>query len=83
MHILINKKYLTYNQYKVKCAVGKRGITARKKEGDYSTPRGIYKLKEIFYRGDKVQKLKTNNTKIAQNSAITPNNLCGILLKIA
>ena len=68
MHIIIKNKKLIINNYKVKCAVGKRGITARKKEGDYSTPKGIYKLKEIFYRGDKVQKLKTKlkKTKITR-----------------
>ena len=34
MHILINKKYLTFNNYKVKCVVGKRGIGFKRKEGD-------------------------------------------------
>ena len=41
MHILINKKYLTYGQYKVKCAIGKRGIGLKKKEG-LSISRGEY-----------------------------------------
>jgi hypothetical protein len=26
------KKYLTYNNYKVKCAIGKRGIEIKKKK---------------------------------------------------
>ena len=34
MHITINNKYLNYNNYKVKCAIGKRGIGNKKKEGD-------------------------------------------------
>ena len=34
MHILINKKYLTLDNYKAKCALGKRGIGYKKKEGD-------------------------------------------------
>ena len=46
MHILINKNYLTYSQYKVKCALGKRGIGLKKKEGDLITPIGIYKIIE-------------------------------------
>ena len=45
MHILINKKYLIYKNYKVKCAIGKRGIGIKKKEGDLITPKGQYKIK--------------------------------------
>ena len=45
MHILINNNYLTYNKFKVKCAIGKRGITSKKFEGDKCTPRGKFKLK--------------------------------------
>ncbi len=55
MHILINKKYLTFNNYKVKCSVGKRGIKYKKKEGDFITPKGKYKIKYILYRKDRVQ----------------------------
>ena len=47
MHILINKRYLTFKQYKVKCAVGKRGIGLKKKEGDLITPVGEYRIKYI------------------------------------
>ena len=60
MHILVKKKILSYNDYKVKCSIGKRGITFNKKEGDLKTPKGIFKIKEIFYRGDRVKKLSTN-----------------------
>ena len=55
MHILINSKYLTYNNYKVKCAIGKRGIGDKKKEGDLITPRGQFKVKYILYRKDRVK----------------------------
>ena len=64
MHILINKKYLTYNQYKVKCAVGKRGISFKKKEGDFITPIGLYKIKYILYRKDRVKKIQSKLRKI-------------------
>ena len=50
MHILVNKKYLTYKNYKVKCTIGKRGIGYKKKEGDQITPLGRYKIKYILYR---------------------------------
>ena len=59
MHILIKNKSLTYNNYKVKCALGKRGIGIKKKEGDLITPKGIYKIKGILYRQDKVKNLRT------------------------
>ena len=64
MHILINKKYLTYNQYKVKCAVGKRGIGLKKKEGDLITPIGQYKIKYILYRKDRIKKIQSKLRKV-------------------
>ena len=65
MHILINKNYLTFQNYKAKCAIGKRGIGYKKKEGDLITPKGIYKIKYILYRKDKVKKIQTKIKKIA------------------
>ena len=59
MHILIKNKLLIYGNYKVKCAIGKRGIGIKKREGDLITPSGIYKIKYIFYRPDKIKNLKT------------------------
>ena len=64
MHILINKKYLTYGQYKVKCALGKRGIGHKKKEGDLITPIGQYKIKFILYRKDRVKKIHSKLKKV-------------------
>ena len=64
MHILINKKYLTYKQYKVKCALGKRGIGRKKKEGDLITPIGQYKIKYILYRKDRIKKIQSKLRKI-------------------
>lgn len=64
MHIkLINKK-IHYNSHKVKCAIGKRGITSNKVEGDNKTPKGSFRIKEIYYRKDRVKKLKTFIKKI-------------------
>ena len=64
MHILINKKYLTCNNYRVKCAVGKRGINNKKKEGDCVTPKGNYKIKYILLRKDRVKNIKSKLKKI-------------------
>ena len=64
MHIkLINKK-LYFRNYKVKCAIGKRGISTKKREGDNKTPRGIYKFSTIFYRKDRIKHLETSVKKI-------------------
>ena len=59
MHILIKNKFLIYGNYKVKCAIGKRGIRKKRKEGDLITPKGNYSIKKLFYRKDRVNKLKT------------------------
>ena len=67
MHILINGRYLTYKQYKVKCALGKRGIGSKKKEGDLITPTGQYKIKYILYRKDRIKKIQSKIRKIVIN----------------
>ena len=64
MHIFINKKYLTCGQYKVKCAVGKRGISQKKREGDLITPVGRYRIKYVLYRKDRIKKIQTQLRKI-------------------
>ena len=64
MHILIDKKYLSYGKYKVKCAVGKRGIGLKKKEGDLITPIGQYKIKYILFRKDRIKKIQSKLRKI-------------------
>ena len=60
MHIYIKNKKLFINNYKVKCAIGKRGIHVKKKEGDYVTPKGMFKITTIMYRKDRISELKTN-----------------------
>ena len=64
MHIKINKNYLTYDKYKVKCALGKRGIGIKKMEGDKITPIGRYNIKFLLYRKDRIKKIKTKLKKI-------------------
>ncbi len=48
----------------IKCAVGKRGITIKKKEGDNKTPAGNFKFETIFYRKDRISLAKTYLQKI-------------------
>ena len=64
MHIIIKNKILSYGNYKVKCAVGKRGIGIKFKEGDLITPKGIYRVKYVLYRKDRVGKIQTKLKKI-------------------
>lgn len=64
MHIYINKKNLIYKNYKTKCAIGKRGIGYKKKEGDLITPKGKYKIKFLLYRKDRVKKVQSKIKKI-------------------
>ena len=64
MDIKLKKKILYFSKYKIKCAIGKRGITLKKLEGDYKTPAGIFKFNSIFYRKDRVPKIKTYIKKI-------------------
>ena len=67
MHILIKNKKLSFNNYKVKCSVGKRGIGVKKREGDQITPKGKFKIKYILYRKDRVPNLKTKLKKMVIN----------------
>ena len=59
MNIKLINKFLYFSKYRLRCAIGKRGITYNKKEGDQKTPRGTYKLETVFYRKDRVKSLKT------------------------
>ena len=55
MNIKIKKHFLLYKRYKLKCSVGKSGITNYKKEGDLATPRGIFKIGPLYYRKDRIK----------------------------
>ena len=43
-------------QATLRCALGHGGISANKFEGDGATPRGIWRLQEILYRPDRVNR---------------------------
>ena len=40
-----NKNTLIIDDFKLRCCIGKKGINSNKKEGDYSTPKGLFKLR--------------------------------------
>jgi L,D-peptidoglycan transpeptidase YkuD (ErfK/YbiS/YcfS/YnhG family) len=49
-----NKNTLIIDDFKIKCCIGKNGLNSNKKEGDYSTPKGLYNLKKLYFRKDRV-----------------------------
>ena len=49
-----NKSTLIIDDFKIKCCIGKKGLNLNKNEGDYSTPKGLFNLKKLYYRKDRV-----------------------------
>ena len=70
MNIRLINKFLYFDNYKLRCTIGKRGITNNKKEGDLKTPKGNFLFKSIFYRKDKISNLKS-----ALNKKIIKKNM--------
>ena len=58
MNIIIKNHFLLYKGYKLKCSIGKSGLTNSKNEGDLATPRGSYRLGVLYYRKDRIKPLK-------------------------
>ena len=58
MNIIIKKHSLFYKGYKLKCSIGKSGLTYSKKEGDLATPKGLFKLGLLYYRKDRIKLTK-------------------------
>jgi L,D-peptidoglycan transpeptidase YkuD (ErfK/YbiS/YcfS/YnhG family) len=58
--IIVKKTgYLKYKNFKYRCALGKAGIKKKKEEGDNITPKGTFKLTKVYYRSDRIAKVKT------------------------
>ena len=47
--ILKNKETLQYKNFYFRCAVGKKGLTLNKKEGDKKTPKGLFEIDKLKY----------------------------------
>ncbi|MDC3162871.1 L,D-transpeptidase family protein [Candidatus Pelagibacter sp.] len=58
---LKNKHTLHVDNFIFKCCIGKKGLTRNKKEGDKKTPKGKYRLGNLYYRDDR---LTLPNTKL-------------------
>ena len=64
MIIVKRSENLLFKNLKFKCSLGKNGVTKNKVEGDKCTPSGIYRLKQVFYRADRIKEFTTNIKKI-------------------
>jgi L,D-peptidoglycan transpeptidase YkuD (ErfK/YbiS/YcfS/YnhG family) len=64
MIIVKRSENLLFKKLKFKCSLGKNGVTKNKVEGDKCTPSGVYRLKQVFYRADRINKITTNLKKI-------------------
>ena len=51
---LKNKHTLKVDDFQFRCSIGKNGIKKNKKEGDKSTPKGTFRLNNVYYRPDRV-----------------------------
>ena len=54
-----NKHTLQIDEFKFKCCIGKKGSTKNKKEGDKKTPKGTFKIENLYYRRDRMNKPET------------------------
>ena len=58
MDIIINKRFLKYKGHKFRCSIGKSGFSRSKKEGDLTTPMGVFKLGTLYFRKDRIKSVK-------------------------
>ena len=66
-----NKNTLIIDEFRLRCCVGKKGLNSNKKEGDYSTPKGLFNLRKLYFRKDRVDipQCKINKKIIERNMA--------------
>ncbi len=54
-----NKHSLQIDEFKFRCCIGKKGSTKHKNEGDQKTPKGVFKIKNLYFRKDRKKKPET------------------------
>ena len=73
-----NKQTLQIDEFRFKCSIGKNGISSKKKEGDKTTPIGLFKLGNLYYRSDR---LTRPNTKLKVKKITKSMGWCNDLNK--
>ena len=51
-----NKHTLQIDDFEFKCCIGKKGTTNNKKEGDKKTPKGLFRIGDLYFRKDRKKK---------------------------
>jgi len=51
-----NKHTLQLDEFKFKSCIGVKGSTISKKEGDKKTPKGTFKIENLYFREDRIKK---------------------------
>ena len=71
-----NKNTLIIDDFKFRCCIGKKGLNLNKKEGDFSTPKGLFNIKKLYFRKDRIgiPKCKINKKVIKKNMAWCDNS---------
>ena len=54
MELVVKNGFLSIGDLKLKCSIGRNGLTSNKSEGDGCTPIGTFKINKILYRDDKI-----------------------------
>ena len=54
--IVKNKVTLVYDEFTFKCCIGKKGLAKNKIEGDKKTPKGTFKIENLYFREDRIKK---------------------------
>ncbi|WP_440693500.1 L,D-transpeptidase family protein [Candidatus Pelagibacter sp. HIMB1695] len=54
--IIKNKHTLKIDDFEFRCCIGKKGYTTNKKEGDKKTPKGTFKIGNLYFRSDRINK---------------------------
>ena len=55
---LKNKDTLVIDKFYLKCCIGKNGVNNKKREGDFTTPKGTFNLNKLYFRKDRLGKVK-------------------------
>ena len=49
-----NNNTLIIDDFNLMCYISKKGLSSNKIEGDFSTPKGLFDLKKLYFRKDRV-----------------------------